>query len=89
MDLIEEILKFGVKIAKLKPKDQCVNGAEMQGFNYNLPKDWTVKMKNVRDQNTKHRTGAVFPLLFIFFPTENGRPPPLPPLHLQLTQFMA
>jgi len=36
---------------KLKPNDQCVNGAEMQGFNCNLPKDWTAKPQNVKDQN--------------------------------------
>jgi hypothetical protein len=35
-DLIEEILKFGVKIAKLKSKDYIENGAQMQGANYSL-----------------------------------------------------
>jgi hypothetical protein len=35
-DLIEEILKFGVKITKLKSKDYIENGAQMQGANYSL-----------------------------------------------------
>jgi hypothetical protein len=35
-DLIEEILKFGVKIAKLKSKDYIENDAQMQGANYSL-----------------------------------------------------
>jgi len=42
----------------------------MQGFNYNLPKDWIAKMQKY--QGSKHNTknGVVFLLLFIFFPTE-------------------
>jgi hypothetical protein len=34
--LIEEILKFGVKIIKLKSKDYIENGAQMHGANYSL-----------------------------------------------------
>jgi hypothetical protein len=61
----------------------------MQGFNYNLPKDWTAKMRNVKDQNTKHQKRRRFPATVHLLPDSNGRPPPLTPLHLQLTQFMA
>ena len=54
-DLIENPSKYradsGQICKKLKPKDQCVNGTEMQGFNYNLSKDWTAKIQNIKDQN--------------------------------------
>jgi hypothetical protein len=54
-DLIENLSRYRADsdqiCKKLKPKEQCVNGAEMQGFNYNLSKDWTASIQNVKDQN--------------------------------------
>jgi len=40
----------------------------MQGFNYNLPKDWTAKMQNVKDQNTKHQKWRRFPTTIHLLP---------------------
>jgi len=54
----------------------------MQGFNYNLPKDSTAKIQNVKDEKSKWplniKTAPSVDTLLIFF---NGHPPP--PLHLQ------
>ena len=56
-DLIEKSSKYradyGQICKQLNPKDQCVNGAEIKGFNYNLPKDWTEKRQHVKDENAK------------------------------------
>jgi hypothetical protein len=62
-DLIEEILKFGVKIKKFKSKDYVENGAQMQGANYSLNQGLnykTFKTSRAKTQKIiKHQSGAV------------------------------
>jgi hypothetical protein len=62
-DLIEEILKFGVKIAKIKSKDYIENGAQIQGGIYSLNQGLnykTFKTSRAKMKITiKHKKGAI------------------------------
>jgi len=48
---MEEILKFGVQIAKLKSKDEIKNGAKVQGSIYSLSRG--LSYDNFKTSGTK------------------------------------